>query len=383
MYIRRSIYILVTLLTIAVSQSAFAQPKEGDWHLYAIEDFNFFYLHHEVQAIEKLTEPFKQQLFILQNQLNYHLNNKINLFLINNSAQENKLLQERFGHDGSRAGLVEGLKFRMVINTMDPPSEIIKSFRKQCGMLIFNEMMYGVSFQDQIRNANLLYLPTWLVQGLEFYLGDQWSAETDNRWRMVYEQVGFTHFNQIPEKYDVIKGASFIKFITDNYGLNSLPTVLYMSRLTRKFHTALYYSFQRGPSEVFREWKEYYNVAYLQDQRKRIPVGGMQYPEDELIDLLVLAPTEHYALLKGINRIKLVHVSPEGANTLLSLNNRQKPMPSFSGSIHVSELGPMLFVQNDQTLEVLRPGKETIGLSLRASCIKRIGQSIYAMDAGF
>ena len=377
-------FLILLICSILMPFRSTAQASEPDWHLYSIEDFNFYYQHHELEQIVQLKKPFKQELFILQNQLNYHLNNKVNLFLINNDQMADQLLNSPFPHVGHEAGLVSGEHFKVVINTMGSPQEILKSFRTQCGRLIFNEMMYGVSFQDQIRNANLLYLPDWLVEGLEFYLGDQWSTQTDNKWRMVYEQIGFDHFHQIPAKYDALKGAAFIKFITDNYGINSLPTVLYMARLTRKFHTALYYSFQRSPSDVFSEWRAYYIMAYLQDQRKRIPVGGTPYPEDEIRDLYVKGLTEHYALVQRMNQIHLLHQKDGIRETIFRFPKSERSLPSFSGSIQRNTEGLLIFSQKDQQLQLREMSSgSTAEFPIRATVIKTADNSMFVLDATF
>ena len=328
------------------------QAKNEHWHLYTIEDFNFYYHSQEIEDIEEIRLPFKQQLFALQNQLNYHLANKVDVFLVEDEFTAEKLEVEHFEHEGSTAGLVTAYQFKVIINLNHSPEDILYEFRRQCGMLIFREMMFGVGFQDQIRNANLLYLPEWLIEGLEFYLADQWSPTTDNRWRMIYEQYGFTHFNLLPKKYDAIKGASFIKFIMDNYGANSLPTVLYMSRLTRKFHTALFYSFQRSPTEVYREWKLYFSDAYLQDQRKRIPVGGTVYAEDQIVDFLVVNTDEHYALIRKLNKTQLWHILEEKRKLIYTLADNEKALPSFSGAIQLVNKQLYLALQEDNSFLV-------------------------------
>ncbi|MFY0645114.1 MAG: hypothetical protein JXR19_11665, partial [Bacteroidia bacterium] len=374
------LYCILALMSIHV------QAKNDSWHLYTIEDFNFYYQNQNTEDIDLIRAPFKQQLFALQNQLNYHLTNKIDIFLVEAESTAEQLISNPFEHKGSRAGLVEAYQFKLIINLNYSPERILREFRRQCGMLIFQEMMYGVGFQDQIRNANLLYLPDWLVEGLEFYLADQWSSSTDNRWRMVYEQYGYTHFNLLPDKYDAIKGASFIKFIMDNYGANALPTVLYMSRLTRKFHTALYYSFQRSPVEVYREWKLYYTDAYLQDQRKRIPVGGDIYAEDQLLDMLVVGIDEYYVLLNRLNKTQLWHKKGEKNQLVYTLSDHEKPLGSFSGAIQKMGQEVYLAVQDDKSYMIKTVGTKTptvYQLSFFPTKIKHLDNELYAMNSNF
>lgn len=336
--------IAVAVLLIASLCSA---QKSAGWHVYEVEDFYFYYKGSKTKESIELDQRFSKELLAIQNQINYHLNGKIDVFLIEQSAEQVALEKEWEDAGGSDAGKVQDRTKHIVIQLYDEPRKQIQDFRSQAAVIVLYEMMYGESLQDQLRSANLLYLPEWVFSGLELYIGDEWSAETDNQWRMVFEQYGLDHFNTIPARYDALKGASFIKFIHDSYGQTAIPTLLYMSRLTRKFNSALFYSFQRTAKDLFEDWKLYYTAAYLKDQRKRLPVNGIQISQFETLDLMAVDGQHYYRLESSPKGIQLNLYEVDGEKKhIYTLGKDELPLKSFSGAIQKNNETLYLFVES-------------------------------------
>lgn len=292
-----------------------------------------------------MEERFKKELFKLQNELNYHLNDKVDIFLKDHSTSDLPF-QDQWGEDPAITGVIQDIPYRITLDISNDPITLLEEFRGQASIIILYEMMYGATIQDQIRSANIYYLPAWVMQGLELYIKGGWTSELDNNWRLVYESYGVKNFNLIPSTYDAVKGAAFLKFLHDEYGSSSIPTILYMSRVSRKFNSALFYAFQKTNRELFHEWREFYDKAYSLDLSKRLPINGAIHDQSSTVDICVLG-LKNYVLLEKEQSRYVVNSYENGVKKwLYTLSGDETVLPDFVGSIqqHGTEL--LLFVYN-------------------------------------
>ncbi|MFT4876707.1 MAG: hypothetical protein ACI8S2_001445, partial [Bacteroidia bacterium] len=262
------------------------------WKLYATSDFNYYFQDENAIFIEPLDSVLVTELAKIQKRLNYYTNKPIDVFVQQESSTPAELSQFR----DMKEGQIVLRRSQVHANVNQSISAISSQFRLAAAQILIDEMMYGGTLQDKIKSANLVNLPGWVLPGLVSYLATDWSVEDDNSFRSLYDQYGISDFNSIPTSFDYLKGASFWKYMEFKYGDNAIPTTLYMSRLTRKFNAAIYYSFQTSLNDIFLDWKSYYTRAYEVDQKKPNPLGGISFPEKQLLDYVVLNIDEYYTL---------------------------------------------------------------------------------------
>ena len=262
------------------------------WKLYATSDFNYYFQDENAIFIEPLDSVLVVELAKIQKRLNYYTNKPIDVFVGQESSTPAELSQFR----DMKEGHIVLRRSQVRANVNQSISAISSQFRIAAAQILIDEMMYGGTLQDKIKSANLVNLPSWVLPGLVSYLATDWSVEDDNSFRSLYDQYGISDFNSIPTSFDYLKGASFWKYMEFKYGDNAIPTTLYMSRLTRKFNAAIYYSFQTSLNDIFLDWKSYYTRAYEVDQKKPNPLGGISFSKKQLLDYVVLNVDEYYTL---------------------------------------------------------------------------------------
>ena len=326
---------VIALLSLFIQLGAQAQGREN-WKRYTTEDFRIYYQDDDLETVRLLAEELKPSLFDLQSRLNYYLNDRVDVFVSSRPDLIRQLRMERTVLTDNLGGFIDVRQSDVKLWIGNEPYRLLQSFRQQSARVIFNEMMFGGSLQDQMRSANLVYLPDWVESGLMYYLGNGWDAESDSRWRSIYERYGIRAFNRIPAEYDALKGASFFKFINDQYGPSALSNLLYMSRLTRKFHTAMFYAFQKSASELYTDWWEFFDQAYTIDQRKRLPVNGLNLDEAELLDLAVVSTDRILVLRTYGGRLSLEEWDEGGRHKVLKqLPRSATRLGTFHGALQV------------------------------------------------
>jgi len=279
---------IIALLLLGICNIAKAQQ----WKLYATSDFNYYFQEDNAIFIKPLDSVLVAELAAIQKRLNYYTNKPIDVFVQQKSTVQTEQGQFR----DLKEGQIVLRRSQVHANVNQSISAIASQFRLVAAQILIDEMMYGGTLQDKIKSANLVNLPSWVLPGLASYLATDWSVEDDNSFRSLYDQYGISDFNSIPVSFDYLKGASFWKYMEFKYGENAIPTVLYMSRLTRKFNAAIYYSFQTSLNDIFLDWKSYYSNAYEVDQKKPNPLDGISFPKKRLLDYVVLNVDEYYTL---------------------------------------------------------------------------------------
>ena len=361
--------------------------SKGNWKLKATSDFNYYYTAETKQYLVTFDSVFKEELYNIQKRLNYHINQPIDVFVVDNVLDQkflegNGVLIEQL-HKG---GVVNTKSERVVIHVMSSLNQVKLIFRKSAVTTLLNEMMYGGALQDKIKSSNLIHLPDWVIPGLIHYLSDNWSADTDNKMRLIYDEYDLTKFNAIPKEFNQVKGAAFWKFLSHKYGKSAIPTILYMARLTRKFNAAVYFSFQVSVNSLFKDWQDYYSYAYSIDNKKPNPIDGVVLDINYLYDIYVEDEDHYYTLEKDFVGIRVYQnfISENKKVPIYRLGVNEQPLTKFSGSLQLIQGVPHLLTNSAKGIKLYKIGpkveEQTLNVKWVNEC-KLIRDTLYLLQA--
>jgi len=128
--------------------------------------------------------------------------------------------------------------------------------------LLVDQTIYGGSIGTQIKNATLLNLPDWYVNGLVSYLGEEWSTETDNIVRDGILTGRYNKFNHLTGDDALYAGHSIWEFIAKRYGERNIPDIIYMARVSRSVENGFLYVLGISFKNLVKEWQKYYLDRY-------------------------------------------------------------------------------------------------------------------------
>lgn len=300
---------------------------------YQSEDFIFHYNPDTEPFIRDLDSTLSIELKDVQMRVNYFTNNPIDILLSSGSGNQPNIYSQKNKVNGKIILKRKQIKLDILSNY----SQIVANFRYQAVQILVDEMMFGGAFQDQVKNSNLINLPNWVLPGLYHYIAYEWDVSTDNKMRFIQEEYDLRNFNQIPTRYDKIKGASFWKYLEQTYGEYAIPNMLYMARLSRKFNGAIYYAYMEQLVNIYKGWEKYFRLAYESDQMKMNPVGGHIIDVDQVIDIYVLSQNEFITMEQtpyGITIFKH-DVNGERKQKIYRLPQKDKTLAPFGGSLNV------------------------------------------------
>ena len=334
-------YITILFLSFLVTKG-----YSQEWRVKTTSDFHYYFQSETLHLINRLDSVLSADLNELQKRLNYHTGSTIDVFIIDGIVH-NYLASEDFESQVGPGDILLS-PHRVVLQINQSTASISTTFRLSAAKLLIEEMMYGGTLQDKVKSANLINFPEWLLPGLNSYMAYGWSAELDNELRVVHDEIGLQDFNKIPRSYDAVKGASFWKYMEYKYGETAIPTLLYMSRFTRKFNSAIYYSFQTSFKDIFEGWQAYYNRAYGADQKKPNPIQGIQISSSELLEFTVVDEHDYYTLERSFRGVSLFYYNTisNKRSRLYTLSPSEVNLKPFSGSLVSSATGVQLVVNS-------------------------------------
>ncbi len=149
-----------------------------------------------------------------------------------------------------------------------------EQIRSSIAEILINQMMYGGSVTEMLKNSTLLALPEWYVKGLAAHLGAKWNADIDNKVRDGILNKRYKKFNQLSGPDALYAGRSIWNYISETYGESVISNILYMTRVSRNMESAFLFVLGVSMESLSRDYIAYYQNRYEDhDKSKTMPDG--------------------------------------------------------------------------------------------------------------
>jgi len=164
--------------------------------------------------------------------------------------------------------------------------------------VIMTELLYGSVLIDNVTNSTLISIPKWYSEGLVAYLSGQWDLQTENQVRDGILSGKFDKFNRLTGDDAVYAGHSFWKYIADTYGESVIPSILYLTSISKSIKTGFTNVLGFSIKELTYEWLSYYTDLFSDDAtRQPLPAAGrlLKKPKKDVVyQQLKLSPAGNY-----------------------------------------------------------------------------------------
>ncbi|MDX5321625.1 MAG: hypothetical protein LPK45_10875, partial [Bacteroidota bacterium] len=279
------------------------QFEKHDWKFISSDNFDAYYYGQNEKLAEFSLVLAEEELKKVEELIDYRIGGRSQIILFESAydLRHSNLYIEQLPF--SPGGYTYAMQNKVVAVFDGNRNSLKKSVRYGIAELLVNELMYGGSFQERLRSSTLLYMPAWYYQGLLAYISEPWSTETDDLVRDALSKGTLKKLGRLSGPDAVLAGHSWWNYIVNTYGKRALSDLLYLTRVSRNYESALNFVIGSNANVVFKDWIRYYEVRYSEDPG--------------------LDPNRATRTLPGpINRLYLsqVKVSPDGKHLALSGN---------------------------------------------------------------
>jgi len=277
-------------LLVLVANSTFAQFYNGsqmefgknrvqyektDWFFYRFDRFDVYFYQGGEKLAEYTMRASDRAIHDLEKTFDYTLDKRIQVIIYNKLSEQKQ----------SNIGLVTDQQYNTGGITTIVGSKLIlyfdgdyKNYEEQLraglARVMLDQMMYGGSFKDVIRNNTLLNLPEWYVEGLVSYLSTEWNTEVNNEVKDAVLSGRWEKFGQLTGKDARYGGHSIWKYVVESYGTSVISNILYMTRVSRNADNGFLFVLGVSLKNLAAEWLNYYDTMYYkQDAKQSLPEG--------------------------------------------------------------------------------------------------------------
>ncbi|MFT5336180.1 MAG: hypothetical protein ACI9YL_000173 [Luteibaculaceae bacterium] len=154
----------------------------------------------------------------------------------------------------------------------------IEQVRKGISQVFLNQVLYGASVKDMVKNKALLSFPDWYVEGLTEYFSIGPNAEYEDR---IKDKIFSGRFKQIGKWEDtesVLAGYALWSYVVEKFGEQVVPTIIYVSRIQRNIESGFQLVLGMGFRTLNEEVLNHYQTKFAkgEDQREKWVEDGVK-----------------------------------------------------------------------------------------------------------
>jgi len=231
-------------------------------------------------------------IFELEAKFDYGLDDQIDIIVFNKLDQ---LRQSNMGYQRNDPNNIGGVTrivgSKIFVYFEGDHAKLDNQIRGGIAEIMINQMMYGTSWKDMVKNSTLLNLPNWYVEGLRSYVSEPWNVNIDNRVRDGVLSGRFEKFNRLQGDDAQYAGHALWKYIANTYGESVIPNILYMARISRNIESGFLFVLGISLNSLTEESLNHYARKYEADDEIR------DAPSSQPLDLKT-KKFLHYSQLK-------------------------------------------------------------------------------------
>lgn len=249
------------------------QYEKIDWFLYRFDRFDVYFYLGGNELAEYTMRASDRVLHDLEKTFDFTMDKRFQIIIYNKLSEQKQsnigLVTDQQTNTG---GVTTIVGTKLILYFDGDYKNYEKQLRAGLARVMLDQMMYGGSFKDVIRNNTLLNLPEWYVEGLISYLSSDWDSEVNNEVKDAVMSGRWEKFSQLTGKDARYGGHSIWKYVVENYGESVISNILYMTRVSRNADNGFLFVLGVSLKNLAAEWLHYYdNMYYKQEDKLSLP----------------------------------------------------------------------------------------------------------------
>ncbi|MFN0032923.1 MAG: hypothetical protein ACKVOR_12250 [Flavobacteriales bacterium] len=254
------------------------QYKEFTWFYYPSKNFDVYYYIGGEPLAEYTLVSAERNLVQLEKFFDYTLDEKMQVLTYLKQSeyrQSNLGLEDGDGYNIGGVARIMGNK--MFVYYEDDHTTLDLQIRENIARILFNQMMYGGDWKDVLKSSTLLSVPRWYEEGLIAYAAGGPSLESETYISDLLLQDKFKSFNFLEGPQARLAGQAFWNYISEVYGDNVIPNLLYMSQASRNIESGFLYVLGLSLEAVTDEFVQFYKDKSRSGRTELIPGEPVRY----------------------------------------------------------------------------------------------------------
>lgn len=243
------------------------------WTYYSYPDYDVYFYEEGRDLANYISRVVKVQMESIEKLLDYSFDGRLQFIIYNKQSDFKQsnigLISEEQYNTG---GVTRIAGSKIILYYEGDHAKLDAQIRSGIAEVLINQLMYGGTVREMVKNSTLLNLPSWFTNGLIDYTVYEWNSDIDNRVKDGVLSGKYKNINQLEGEDAVIAGHALWKHISDNYGDAVISNILYMAKISRNIDNATLFVLGISVKNLWRECFESYQKKYDdKDSTKKLP----------------------------------------------------------------------------------------------------------------
>lgn len=249
------------------------QYEKTDWFFYRFDRFDVYFYLGGGELAEYTMRASDRALRDLEKTFDFTMDKRFQVIIYNKlSEQKQSNIGLTTDEQYNTGGVTKIVGTKLMLYFDGDYKNYEEQLRAGLARVMLDQMMYGGSFKDVIRNNTLLNLPEWYVEGLISYLSTDWNTEINNEVKDAVMSGRWEKFGELTGKDARYGGHSIWKYVVESYGKSVISNILYMTRVSRNADNGFLFVLGVSLKNLAAEWLHYYdNMYYKQETKLSLP----------------------------------------------------------------------------------------------------------------
>lgn len=249
------------------------QYGKTDWFFYRFDRFDVYFYLGGNELAEYTMRASDRALRDLEKTFDFTMDKRFQVIIYNKlSEQKQSNIGLTTDQQYNTGGVTKIVGTKLMLYFDGDYKNYEEQLRAGLARVMLDQMMYGGSFKDVIRNNTLLNLPEWYVEGLVSYLSKDWDTEINNEVKDAVMSGRWEKFGELTGKDARYGGHSIWKYVVESYGKSVISNILYMTRVSRNADNGFLFVLGVSLKNLAAEWLDYYdNMYYKQETKLELP----------------------------------------------------------------------------------------------------------------
>ena len=240
------------------------QFDEFEWYYYRFSNFDTYYYLGGSDIAKRTAQYANKEIPELEKFFDHSINKRL-IFVIYHNLSDFR--QSNIGLNtgdeqyniGGVTKIIDNIVFLYVEGDQQKLEQQIKASITE---VILNQMLYGSGFTNKIANNTLISVPDWFYYGLIAYVSKKWDYDIEDKVKDGILTGRFEKFNYLSGEDAEYAGHSIWNYIASNYGEQVIPTIIYLTRITKNVESGFLYVLGSPLKLLTYDWLRYYNSLY-------------------------------------------------------------------------------------------------------------------------
>ncbi|HKI77783.1 MAG TPA: DPP IV N-terminal domain-containing protein [Ignavibacteriaceae bacterium] len=250
------------------------QYKDFTWYYIQTDHFDIYFSQRGANLAEFTSKAAEEALTSLEKSFEYKINNRIIIIIYNstNDFQETNTT-DQYLSEGIE-GFTEPFKNRVVIQFMGSFKDFRHLIHHELSHAVINDMFFGGSLQNVIKNRITTNLPGWFNEGMAEYQSVEWDVNEDMFLRDAAISEYLPDIDQLNGYFNYRGGQSVFYYIAQVYGKEKIGELINKIKGTGSVEAGLKASIGLDIEELSKRWKRFMKKMFWPD------IAIRKYPDD-------------------------------------------------------------------------------------------------------